>query len=105
MDSAETWPAPAVAAAFEHTPAITWLFHGPEHRIVAANRMARASVGDRPDLLGLPVREAVPELLERDIAEILDHVRASGVPLMEAERRLEVDRNGDGVLEEGFYNF
>ncbi|HET9142996.1 PAS domain-containing protein, partial [Actinophytocola sp.] len=92
-------------AAFENTPAITWLFHGPEHRIVAANRMARASVGDRADLLGRPVRDAAPEVAERDIAELLDRVRRSGRPILEVERRIEVDRNGDGVPEEGFYNF
>ncbi|HEU5472692.1 MAG TPA: SpoIIE family protein phosphatase [Actinophytocola sp.] len=105
MDRADTGPARAVVAAFEHTPAITWLFQGPEHRILAANRLARASVGNRPDLLGLPVRVAVPELAERDITEILDGVRASGEPMIGVEHRVEVDRDGDGVPEEMYVNF
>jgi anti-anti-sigma factor len=105
MDRAEAASLPAVLAAFEHLPAISWILQGPEHRIIAANRLARAAVGDRPDLLGRPVREALPEVTERDIAEVLDAVRDTGAPVVGVERRFELDRDGYGVPEEGFYNF
>jgi hypothetical protein len=37
-------------ARAEEMPAVRWAFEGPDHRVVAANRAARASIGAR--LLG-----------------------------------------------------
>ncbi|GLZ38841.1 SpoIIE family protein phosphatase [Actinokineospora sp. NBRC 105648] len=93
------------ALAFEATPAIVWMFSGPRHHIVAANRMARASVGDRPGLIGTPVREAVPEAAGQDIFELLDEVARTGQPRLGAERRVVVDLTGDGTLVEGFFTY
>ncbi len=92
-------------AAFEQAPAALFAFRGPEHLVVAANRMARHFTGDRPNLLGRPIREALPELAGQQIFELIDDVYATGQPVNQPERRVLVDRNGDGSLEEGFFAY
>jgi serine phosphatase RsbU (regulator of sigma subunit)/anti-sigma regulatory factor (Ser/Thr protein kinase)/anti-anti-sigma regulatory factor len=102
------WPAgrPAeVLASFEELPAVVWAFEGPDHRIVAANRAARASVGNRPDILGRPVREAVPDVAGQQIFELLDWVYKHDTPVTGEELRILVDRDGDGDLEEAFFSY
>lgn len=84
MSAAADWPAgePAdVLAVFEELPTVVWAFEGPEHRIVAANRAARASIGNRPNLVGRPVREAVPEVAGQQIFELIDWVYAHDSPV------------------------
>lgn len=94
-----------VVAAFEDIPAVLWAFEGPEHRVVAANRAARASMGFRPGIIGRPIREVAPELEGQQVFETLDEVWARGEPVIGDERRILVDRDGDGRLEEDFYSY
>ncbi|WP_426512130.1 SpoIIE family protein phosphatase [Dactylosporangium sp. McL0621] len=94
-----------VARAFEEMPAVLWAFAGPQHRVVAANRAARASVGDREGIVGRPIREVIPEMAGQQIFEMIDEVYATGHPVSHADRRVLVDRNGDGHLEEDFYTY
>ncbi|MFC5138848.1 SpoIIE family protein phosphatase [Actinomycetospora rhizophila] len=94
-----------VVAAFEDIPAVLWAFEGPEHRVVAANRAARASMGFRPGIVGRPIREVAPELEGQQVFETLDEVWARGEPVLGDERRILVDRDGDGRLEEDFYSY
>lgn len=103
MDPIEAGAPPAVFDAFEHAPAIIWLTEGPDHRIVAANRMARASVGDRRGLVGEPARSAVPEAEGKDVFELLDRAYRDGEPVRGEERRVVVDHDGEQV--EGYFTF
>lgn len=106
--SSADWPAgePAdVSASFEDVPAIIWAFEGPEHRILAANRAARSSVGNRPNVIGRPVREAVPELAGQQIFELVDWVYAHDTTVSGMEMRVLVDRDGDGHVEGAFFNY
>jgi len=82
-----------------------WAFQGPQHRVVAANRAARASIGDRADIIGRPIREVIPEMAGQQIFEMIDDVYATGQPVSHADRRVLVDRNGDGNLDEDFYTY
>ncbi|CAM3971658.1 SpoIIE family protein phosphatase [Kibdelosporangium persicum] len=66
-----------VARAFEHLPAVVWLLEGPEHIVVAANRAARASVGDL-DLIGMPIRLAGKALPGTRLLDMLDEVYREG---------------------------
>jgi anti-anti-sigma factor len=66
-----------VARAFEHLPAVVWMLDGPEHVVVAANRAARASVGDL-DLIGMPVRLAGNALPGTRLLDMLDEVYREG---------------------------
>jgi serine phosphatase RsbU (regulator of sigma subunit) len=90
---------------FESLPDVVWAFEGPDHCVVAANRAARDSVGNRPGLLGLPVREAIPEAVGQQLFEQLDRVYEAGEPLIGRQWRMLVDRDGDGVLEEAWFDF
>ena len=94
-----------VVAAFEDIPAVLWAFEGPEHRVVAANRAARASMGFRPGIVGRPIREVAPELDGQQVFETLDAVWTRGEPVVGDERRILVDRDGDGRLEEDWYSY
>jgi serine phosphatase RsbU (regulator of sigma subunit)/anti-sigma regulatory factor (Ser/Thr protein kinase)/anti-anti-sigma regulatory factor len=94
-----------VLAAFEDIPAVLWAFEGPEHRVIAANRAARASMGFRPGIVGRPIRDVAPELEGQQVFETLDEVWERGQPVLGDERRILVDRDGDGRLEEDWYSY
>ena len=89
---------------FMQAPACIAVLHGPDHRFELANPDYFALVGSRA-LLGRTMREAVPEFADQGYFELLDEVYRSGVPFTGTEMRVMLDRGGDGVLEEGFYNF
>jgi anti-anti-sigma factor len=91
------------AASFDALPAIVWAFDGPEHRVVAANRAARASIGGRR-VLGLPARQVISDpagqhLFEQRLFEQLDQVYATGEPSHGREWRA-LAGSGDGAMEE-----
>lgn len=92
-------------AVFEELPSVVWELEGPEHRIVAANRAARASIGYRPNLVGRTIREAVPEVAGQQLIELLDWVYTHDSPASGKEMRILVDRDGDGNPEEAFFNY
>ncbi|MDD7965317.1 SpoIIE family protein phosphatase [Actinomycetospora lemnae] len=104
VDSPAGTPADVVAA-FEEIPAVLWAFEGPEHRVVAANRAARATMGFRAGIVGRPIREVAPELEGQQVFETLDEVFTRGEPVIGDERRILVDRDGDGRLEEDWFSY
>lgn len=55
------------------------VLRGPQHVIAALNENSRLLLGQRP-LLGLPLREAVPDLIDDRLMALLDQVRAQGKP-------------------------
>jgi len=89
---------------FTQAPAQILVSHGPQHVVVSANAMYRQLVGDRP-LVGLSIREALPEVEGQGFFELLDEVFATGEPFVGREVRVEFDRNGDGTISEGYFNF
>lgn len=94
-----------VLACFEAVPAILWAFEGPELVVVAANAGARASAGDRPGIIGRPIRQVLPELEGQQIFEMMEEAYAAARPVAAEHRRVLVDRDGDGRLEEGFFTY
>ncbi|MDY0973799.1 PAS domain S-box protein [Massilia sp. CFBP9012] len=62
---------------FEQAPGFICLLEGREHRYALANDAYRALTGNRP-LLGMPAAQAVPELAERGIVDVLDRCFADG---------------------------
>ena len=94
-----------VLQAFDDAPTIQVAVEGPDHRIVAINAMARRLVGDRP-ILGLPCREALPELVGQQLLERLDEVYSSGRPVYARDWRVQVDADADGAVDlEWFVSF
>ncbi|AEV83158.1 hypothetical protein ACWT_2136 [Actinoplanes sp. SE50] len=90
----------AAATAFEHLPVIVSMWEGAELRGVAGNRLFRASIRDRP-FLGLPLREALPELAGQEVFETYERVLSTGVA--EAVREWRMLHEVDGRTIEEFY--
>ena len=89
---------------FMQAPAAMTILRGPEHRIEFANPLALRH-RDQADLMGKTAREVRPELVEQGVLAILDEVYTTGTPFVGTEFPVRVDRRGDGVLEEAYYNF
>ena len=106
----EKTPGPAgstsdVVACFEAMPAIVWAFEGADLVVTAANAPARASAGNRVGIVGRPIRQVLPELEGQQIFEMMEEAYRAGRVISAVDRRVLVDRNGDGRLEEGFFTY
>src|SRR5713101_3355759 len=89
---------------FMQAPAMMTILRGPEHRFEFANPRVLPH-RDRADILGKTSREVRPELVEQGVLAILDEVYTTGTPFVGTEFPARVDRRGDGVLEEAYFNF
>ncbi len=74
-------------------PAAVAYLAGPDHLIEFVNDEYQRLVGSRP-VLGLPVRDALPELAAQGRIELLDKVIESGEPVRGHETELWLRRNG-----------
>src|SRR5437762_3063819 len=89
---------------FMQAPALICVLRGPDHIFDLVNPPYQNLFRDR-ELLGKPIREALPELEGQGFFELLDRVYTSGEPYFGKEARVLLDRAGSGKLEEGFFNF
>jgi signal transduction histidine kinase/DNA-binding response OmpR family regulator len=85
-------------------PAAIAVVRGPDHVYELANARYFEIVGRR-DIIGRPGREALPELVGQGIWNLFDHVYATGDPYVARELRIDLDRLGNGALDEGFFTF
>jgi serine phosphatase RsbU (regulator of sigma subunit)/anti-sigma regulatory factor (Ser/Thr protein kinase)/ABC-type transporter Mla MlaB component len=90
--------ADAVRDAFEQMSTMVLSMAGPEHRITAMNAAFRALLG-RSDLIGVPLRDAIPEVAGQQILELLDRVYQSGEPESGRAWRAQVDLGSEGLQE------
>ncbi|WP_346032550.1 sensor histidine kinase [Erythrobacter westpacificensis] len=89
---------------FEQAPGFVAVLEGPEHRFRMTNEAYRELVG-RSDILGLPVREALPEIVDQGFVDILNTVRATGEPYVgRREQVLLESEKGEGASKR-FLNF
>jgi len=88
----------------QRAPAFVCTLDGPEHVFYTANPPYQALIGRR-DVIGKPLLEALPEVAEQGFIELLDRVYRTGEPFVGNEIRVDLDRCGDGVLEEIYVNF
>ena len=85
-------------------PAIICVLRGPDHVFELVNPGYQQFFPGR-QLLGRTLREAVPEVEGQEFLERLDNVYSTGQPYVAREARALLDRDGDGVPEEAFFNF
>ncbi len=78
---------------FEQTPGFTAVLRGPEHVFTVANAPYRELIR-REDIIGKPVREALPEVVEQGFVTLLDQVYVTGEPYIGKEIQLRL-RGGD----------
>jgi PAS domain S-box-containing protein len=85
-------------------PAFICINRGPDHIFEFANPRYCQLVGNR-ELIGRTNREAFPDLAGQGFFELLDQVLATGEPFVGNEIAAQFDRQGNGMIEEGFFNF
>ena len=83
-------------------PAAMAVYEGPRHIVRAASAAYIRIVGGR-DVIGRPLREAIPELAATargaDVFALLDRVYATGEGIAESDVPASWDSDGDGVPE------
>ncbi|HSU14742.1 PAS domain-containing sensor histidine kinase [Longimicrobium sp.] len=93
-----------VRTVLEQAPVAVAVMEGPEHvYTLVSPRYAETPGGGRP-LLGLSVRQAFPEIDEQGLPAVIDRVYETGEPFFAGERRVWLDRDGDGLVEEYFFD-
>ena len=88
-------------ALFEHAPGLVAVAHGSDHVFALANQAYRNLVGER-ELIGRPVREVLPELVEQGFVDLLDTVYRTGEPFVGHAMPTRVGRSDP---EERFFDF
>ena len=87
----------------EQAPGFVCFFRGPNHVYELQNESHHRLAGYR-DIIGKPVREALPELQGQGFFELLDRVYASGQPHVGRGMPLAV-RTKDGQLVDSYIDF
>ena len=85
-------------------PAAIALMRGPDHVFEIANEHYAKMVGGR-DVVGRPIRDALPELEGQAVYELLDTVYRTGEPYLGNELRVMLNSDGSGRLSEHFFTF
>jgi PAS domain S-box-containing protein len=92
-------------ALFENAPAIVCTLRGPGHVFELANPLYQRVVGGKRPLVGLPLKDALPEVAAQGFISLLDRVYRTGEPYVGREVPLRLDRRGDGTLEDTSWTF
>jgi signal transduction histidine kinase/ActR/RegA family two-component response regulator len=85
-------------------PAAVAIVRGPALVFEFANHRCRASVGGRR-LVGRPAREALPELQQQGIWDLVERIYATGEAYVARDCPIRINRHGTGVLEEWYFNW
>ena len=93
-----------LATVFERAPAFICTLRGPEHVVDLANPAFYQLVGHR-EIVGRPMREALPEVGGQGFFELLDDVYRSRTPFVGEEMRMLLQRASDSPAEERFLTF
>ena len=89
---------------FAQAPAMIAISRGPEHRFEFVNPAYQQLFPHR-ELLGCTVAEALPEVKEQGIIELLDNVYATGETFHGNELKMQLERDADGTLHDSYFNF
>ncbi|WP_082652251.1 sensor histidine kinase [Aureimonas sp. AU12] len=86
---------------FELSPGMVALLQGPDHIFTFANTAYRAFVGPR-DLLGLPVRDALPDIAGQIFFDMLDQVYQTGEAQIASDTRVLISDGTSAMPREAF---
>jgi PAS domain S-box-containing protein len=92
-----------LSALFMAAPAAIAMTRGPEHVYVLSNPINNTWLGHR-EVLGRPVREALPESESNGFRALLDQVYRTGEPFSATEMPMRLTQP-DGTARESFINF
>ena len=89
---------------FVQSPNFSALLQGPEHRFVLTNPAYQQLIGHR-NVIGLTVREAVPEAERQGFIDLLDNVFATGEAFVGKDVEIVLQRSADGPPETRYLDF
>ena len=89
---------------FQQAPGFMAVLRGPQHVFELVNTAYLRLVGHR-DILGRPLREALPEVPEQGFLTLLDAVLESGQPYIGSASKVLLQREAAGPLEERYVDF
>ena len=89
---------------FEQAPGFMAMLDGPDHVFTLVNAAYLQLIGHR-QLIGLPIRTALPDLQGQGFFEILDDCFRSGKPFVGAGLKARLQRRAGGAFEERFVDF
>jgi PAS domain S-box-containing protein len=84
-------------------PVAIAVLRGPDHRYDITNARYDELIAHRA-VIGMPIRDALPELAGQGIYELLDRVFATGEPYVATEMGLMIERTR-GAIAETFFSF
>ncbi len=93
-----------IGILFEHAPAGIAVLRGAEHVFETANAAYLRLVGGR-DVIGKPIRDALPELAGQGIYELLDEVRGTGKPYVGRSLQVWLTRTPSRPPEDAYFDF
>jgi len=103
LRTSEERQAQHLAMIFEQTPVVIAMLRGPDHIFDVANPEYRRVVGGR-EVLGRPVREALPEIVAQGLIGILDRVYQTGEPFIGKAVVIQLNRGPEGASEEAAFD-
>jgi PAS domain S-box-containing protein len=89
---------------FAQSPSFSALLYGPEHRFALINPAYQQLIGPR-DVVGLTVREAIPEVASQGFIDLLDNVFVTGQPYIGRNVRIVLQRTPGRITETRFLDF
>jgi hypothetical protein len=89
---------------FARSPSFSALLHGPEHRFVLTNPAYHQLIGHR-NVIGMPVRAAIPDVDGQGFFELLDNVFTTGEPFVGKDVKVVLQRTPGGNEETRYLDF
>jgi len=89
---------------FEQAPGFVCFFRGPEH-VYELQNQAHHRLAEFKDIIGKPVRVALPELTGQGFYELLDDVYATGTPFIGEALPISVAPLEGGATEQRYIDF
>src|ERR1700693_6184141 len=89
---------------FAQSPSFSALLQGPDHRFVLTNPAYQQLIGRR-DVIGLTVREAIPEGERQGFLDLLDGVFATGEAFVGRDVEVDLQRSAGSPAETRYLDF
>ncbi|WIJ25002.1 PAS domain-containing protein [Devosia sp. RR2S18] len=90
---------------FQQTPSFMAMVEGPDHVFTLVNDAYSGLVGHRPDLIGKPAAQALPEVVEQGFIALLDQVRTTGEPFIGRAAPILLQQGSGGLPERRYLDF
>lgn len=89
----------------EQAPAAIAILKGDNHVFEYINTFYMQLIGKDREVIGKPLAEALPEIVEQGFIQVLNGVYQTGTPYIGMEIAVQLDRHETGELEDCYLNF